>query len=272
MITLTKHHGLGNDFLVCDTSAIEGQPHWPELAQRWCQRRVGIGADGLLLLGFIDPNQLTMTLFNGDGSRAEISGNGIRCLAQAAFMIQGRHGSAEYLVQTDAGPKHVKVECVNAREVVASVSMGLVEILSPPAGWDQIGADAGRPVAHIGLGNPHSVVAVDDISQVDLLSLGQMVPQVNLEIIQCGPTPDSIVMRVHERGAGITQACGSGACASAVAAARWGLASPVNGEIHVHMAGGRATVRLDHPEPGYTTLVGPAVFVATIQIETIETL
>ena len=270
MITLTKHHGLGNDFLVCDTTNIEGQPDWPERAQRWCDRRIGVGADGLLLLGFIDPNQLTMVLFNNDGSRAEISGNGIRCLAQAAFMIQHRHGRADYLVQTDAGPKHVHVEQSNPVEVTASVTMGVVETLAPPSGWDRIGADAARPVAHIGLGNPHSVVAVDDISQVDLLALGQLVPQVNLEIVQCGPTADSIVMRVHERGAGITQACGSGACASAVAAARWGLASPVGGEIHVHMAGGNATVRLDHPEPGHVTLVGPAVYVATIQIETTE--
>ena len=106
----------------------------------------------------------------------------------------------------------------------------------------------------------------EDVRVVDLLTLGLQVPHVNLEIIEPGPEPSAITMRVHERGAGITQACGTGACVSAWAAAHWGLAAPHDGEILVHMDGGDARVRLHQPEQGHVTLVGPAVLIARLQI------
>jgi diaminopimelate epimerase len=273
MITLTKHHGLGNDFLVLDLASaklagIDSEAtDWPGVARRLCNRSFGIGADGLLLLEIVGPEELTMVLYNADGSRAEMSGNGIRCLAQAAFMIQHDTNPTEYSVMTDAGVKQVSVTPVNAREINASVSMGAINPLDTPQGWDDIGADPLRPVMHLGLGNPHSVVGVDDVIALDLQTLGQLVPQVNLEVIQPGPTTSSIIMRVHERGAGITLACGTGACVSAWAAAQWGLATPADNEIRVHMDGGDATVRLHQPLPGHVTLVGPAVFVARIETE-----
>ena len=89
----------------------------------------------------------------------------------------------------------------------------------------------------------------------------------NLEIVEPGPEPDAVTMRVHERGAGITEACGTGACAAAWAADRWGLAQPSGGEITVHMDGGDARVRLDEPAPGRVTLIGPATFVGSIEVE-----
>jgi diaminopimelate epimerase len=101
---------------------------------------------------------------------------------------------------------------------------------------------------------------------VDLLSLGVKVAHVNLEIVEPGEHQHGIRMRVHERGAGITEACGTGACASAFAASRWGLATPRDGKLVVHMDGGRATVTLDSPSPGRVTLTGPATHVATIEI------
>ncbi len=267
MITLTKHHGLGNDFLVCDTSQMGTNAPWAEFARDWCDRRRGIGADGLLLLRVLGRDELSMVLHNADGGRAEMSGNGIRCLAQAAYMAQQRDGHVNYSVHTDAGPRLVAVHAVDATTVRASVSMGAVSDIDEPHGWGGIGADPGRPVMHLSVGNPHTVVGVDDVGAVDLLGLGAMVPLVNLEIIEAGPQPDAIRMRVHERGAGITQACGTGACASAWAAAMWGLATPLHGEILVHMDGGDATVRLNDPEEGHVTLVGPAVFVARVQLD-----
>lgn len=96
---------------------------------------------------------------------------------------------------------------------------------------------------------------------------GRQVPDVNLEIVEPGPEAHGITMRVHERGAGITEACGSGACASAWAAAAWGLAHPVDGEIVVHMDGGDARVRLHHPSTGRVTLVGPAQYIAAVTVE-----
>jgi diaminopimelate epimerase len=122
-------------------------------------------------------------------------------------------------------------------------------------------------VVHLSLGNPHSVVGVDDVGVVDLLGLGQIVPYVNLEIIEPGPEVDAITMRVHERGAGITEACGTGACAAAWAARQWGLVPAAAEEILVHMDGGDAKVRMHHPSEGRVTLVGPAQFIAEITVE-----
>jgi diaminopimelate epimerase len=266
MITLTKHHGLGNDFLVCDPAQLGPATPWADLARQWCDRRRGVGADGLLLMTVLDDVELSMVLFNADGSRAEMSGNGIRCLAQAAFLAQGRSEPVTYSVHTDAGVRRVAVDPVDDSTVFASVSMGEVAGLDAPHGWDAIGTDPMRPVIHLSTGNPHTVVGVEDVLAVDLLTLGRQVPHINLEVIEPGPEPSAITMRVHERGAGITEACGTGACVSAWAAAKWGLAYPVDGEILVHMDGGDARVRLNEPEPGHVTLVGPAVLIAHIQI------
>ena len=109
------------------------------------------------------------------------------------------------------------------------------------------------------------MVGVDDVAAVDLLALGGLVPDVNLEIIEPGPGADAITMRVHERGAGITEACGTGAVAAAWAAARWGLVDAGAAELVVHMDGGSAKVSLT-TRPGTATLTGPATFVATIEI------
>ena len=142
--------------------------------------------------------------------------------------------------------------------------MGEVVAIDPPPTWGELACDPMRPVSHLGLGNPHAVVGVEDIASVELAKLGVIVPDVNLEIIEPGPEPDAITMRVHERGAGITEACGTGACASAWAAVQWGLLPASLGEITVHMDGGDATVRLHQPEHGRVTLTGPATFVATV--------
>ncbi len=91
-------------------------------------------------------------------------------------------------------------------------------------------------------------------------------PDINLEIVEAGPEPHAITMRVHERGAGITEACGTGACASAWAAASWGLVAAGLEEIIVHMDGGDAKVRLHSPQNGHVTLVGPAVFIGSIEV------
>ncbi|MEO6123374.1 MAG: diaminopimelate epimerase [Ilumatobacteraceae bacterium] len=266
-ITLTKHHGLGNDFLVCDTTQLSADADWAELAIGWCDRRRGIGADGLLLLTVLDTFELSMVLHNADGSRAEMSGNGIRCLVQAAYLAAGHAGEVDYVVHTDGGVRSVHLDPLDDATVMASVGMGEVTAMDEPHGWHAIGADPMRPVLHLNTGNPHTVVGVEDVLVVDLLGLGRKVPQVNLEIIEPGPEPSAITMRVHERGAGITEACGTGACVSAWAAVHWGLASPLDGEILVHMDGGDAKVRLHQPEPGHVTLVGPAVFIARLQID-----
>jgi diaminopimelate epimerase len=237
----------------------------PELAIALCDRRRGIGADGLLsLTDPADGADLGMILHNADGSPAEMSGNGIRCFVQA-WVHEGGSADDSLLISTDAGIREVAVaETDRADTVMVSVSMGPVSVTGPPVGWADLGVDGRRPVAHLSLGNPHTVVAVEDVDLVPLADLGARVPGTNLEIVEAGPEPDAITMRVHERGAGITEACGTGACAAAHAAATWGLVSPDLREITVHMEGGDARVRLGDE----LVLVGPATFIASIEVDT----
>jgi diaminopimelate epimerase len=272
-ITLTKHHGLGNDFLVVFHSPVP-EPELPALARRLCDRRRGIGADGLLVVesppadhGATTRHGATMILFNADGSRAEMSGNGIRCFAQA-LSIEHDGDLGPVTIHTDAGVRVVEVEATDdPNTLLASVDMGTVDPIDEPHGWAALECHPDRPVAHLSLGNPHSVVGVDDVAAVDLAVLGAKVPHVNLEIVEPGPRQNEVRMRVHERGAGITEACGTGACASAVAASSWGLATPSDRKLVVHMDGGSATVALDTPTPGRVTLTGPATYVGTIEID-----
>jgi diaminopimelate epimerase len=262
-LSLTKHHGLGNDFLVTFHPPIQ---NLPALARQLCHRRLGIGADGLLVGESEDGFAARMVLYNADGSRAEMSGNGIRCFAQALAVRRG--DLAPQRILTDAGERVVVLAPTERPDVIhAAVDMGEVTDIAAPADWHRLGTDPLRPVVHLSLGNPHSVVGVEDVGVVDLLALGQIVPYVNLEIIEPGPEPDAITMRVHERGAGITEACGTGACAAAWAARQWGLVPAVAEEILVHMDGGDAKVRMHHPSHGRVTLVGPAQFVAEITVE-----
>jgi diaminopimelate epimerase len=275
-VSVTKHNGLGNDFLVLDrreasalSNAQVSEIDWPNMARNWCNRKTGVGADGLLLLGRIDADTLTMRLFNSDGSLAEMSGNGIRCLAQAAQMADGLTSEVEYAVTTDAGERRVVVRprANDSQTVDASVDMGPIGTLVEPSGWATLECDPMRPVMHISVGNPHSVVGVEDVAIVPLKELGEKVPQVNLEIIEPGPEVNAIRMRVHERGAGITQACGTGACASAWAAVQWGLVPASASEVIVHMDGGDVQVRVNEPKAGSVTLIGSAQFMSRHVVE-----
>jgi diaminopimelate epimerase len=262
-LALTKHHGLGNDFLVAFHPQVDDLPG---LARRLCDRRRGVGADGLLIGESEDGYAARMVLYNADGSRAEMSGNGIRCFAQALAARRGNMRPQRIL--TDAGERVVTIYPTADPNVIdAAVDMGQVSRLSEPADWHRLNVDSLRPVSHLSLGNPHAVVGVDDVGAVDLLALGTIVPYVNLEIVEAGPEPGSITMRVHERGAGVTEACGTGACASAWAAAAWGLVDATTEEITVHMDGGAAKVRLHQPHPGHVTLVGPAAYVGSITVQ-----
>lgn len=271
---VSKFDAWGNDFLVVDMAdvrAADTSPHldWPATARAWCNRSSGVGADGLLILDRIDDVNARMRLYNSDGSLAEMSGNGARCFAHALFRADDARGERVYRLHTDSGVREVTVGVQGGDVVVASVDMGEVTRIDAPSGWEAIGAHPDRPVAHLSVGNPHTVVGVEDVSVVDLLQLGRKVPQVNLEVIAPGPEQHGITMRVHERGAGITQACGTGACASAWAAVDWGLVpcSAERCEVVVHMPGGDAIVTLNAPSRGRVLLTGPATYVGTFEAQ-----
>ncbi len=262
-LTLTKHQALGNDFLVVFEPLVDDLA---ALARRLCDRRRGVGADGLLVGSAAAGYDARMVLYNADGSRAEMSGNGIRCFAQALVERLGHQRPQRIL--TDAGARLVTIAPTERPgRIEASVDMGEVWDIAEPADWHRIGTDPHRPVRHLSVGNPHAVVGVEDVAAVDLVTIGSIVPQVNVEVIEAGPEVHAVTMRVHERGAGITEACGTGACASAWAAAAWGLVPSSAEEILVHMDGGDAKVRLHAPSAGRVTLIGPAERIATVLVD-----
>jgi len=277
-VRVSKFDAWGNDFLVLDLAEVDADrspaapvtdtPDWAAVARGWCDRSSGVGADGLLLLQRIDDVNARMKLYNSDGSSAEMSGNGARCFAHALFRADDARGERVYRLHTDAGERQVTVGAQTDDTVMASVDMGEVTRIGEPEGWGRVGSHPDRPVMHVSVGNPHTVVGVEDVNAVNLAQLGQMIPQVNLEIIEPGPKLNSITMRVHERGAGITQACGTGACASAWAAVWWGLVPQQTErcEVVVHMPGGDAVVTLNAPTRGRVMLTGPAKFVGTFEV------
>jgi len=234
MIRLSKHHGLGNDFLVALDVEVDA-----DLARTLCDRRRGVGADGLIsVVGDL------WTLYNADGSRAESSGNGLRCAAQAVARSRGV-AHLDITFETRVGPRAVLL-----RGDVATVDMGPVTVHR-----------LGDTDAEVSTGNPHLVLRVEDPTAVDLVALGEAHPEVNVEVISAGPEPDSLAFRVHERGVGITMACGTGSVAAAAAAHAWRMVGP---QVVVHNPGGDVTVLLQENQ---ALLTGETVWVADVEVE-----
>ena len=248
---LTKHEGWGNDFLVVSDPQNAARLT-PELARRLCDRRFGIGADGLLHLSKTDVRaDITMRLLNADGSAAEMSGNGLRCLVQAAVR-GGWVSGADVTISTDAGYRTAHVTKTKHPLVhFIRVDMGPVVIE---------GTDEDDMLLNVG--NPHRVRRVPDPDAYDLANAGARWPDVNLEVIASGNEPDLVKMRVHERGAGETLACGTGACAVAVAASKWGLVTGTL--VTVRQPGGDAEV--DITDTDHVQLAGPVTYIGAIEI------
>ncbi len=265
-ITLTKHHGLGNDFLIAVQPDLD---IGADDAIRWCDRRRGIGADGLIVATQAgeDPSAWAMTLWNADGSRAELSGNGLRCLGQALVLHHDDGGETKRLtIHTDAGPRQVEV-LPNRDSDTDQVTVDMGQPTDGPLpypDWDSVGFPVHQQ-AGVDVGNPHLVVVVDNPDGIALEKIGPIVEGsyvdgVNIEVIKVVDR-SSIHLRVWERGAGLTEACGTGACAAAWAANRWGL---VDEKVTVDMPGGSAKIDLVE---GTVFLTGPATFVAVVEIE-----
>ena len=223
---LTKHHGLGNDFLVL-TAASASEPPSAALARAVCERHTGIGADGLLGLGpGREGADVSMVLLNADGSRAEMSGNGIACLAQAAVLAD-RAAPPVIRVATDAGPRAVELRAGEApRTHLATVSMGAAVVGDDEPEWTD--TDVVR-ATRVSIGNPHLVLhaarpeLVDDREWVARLGrrANEAIPGgINVEVV--APSDDGLAMDVYERGVGLTLACGTGGCAAVGAHRRSG--------------------------------------------------
>lgn len=281
---LTKHHGLGNDFLIflTDDPTVADDPSWPARARAWCHRRTGIGADGLVIgehgaAASAEPAaDLTMTLYNADGSIAEISGNGLRCLVQAEAR---RRNVADGVldVLTGGGVRRVEFETdpADPRSVLARADMGAAAdgpepdrpALSAPEDRSRARSLALDASDHriLDVGNPHLVLRVAEPAAVEISVAGPLHESrwsngINVHVV--APThgeDDAIDMVIWERGAGVTEACGSGATAAARAAYDWGM---VGSRVTVHMPGGDAVV-----DVGDTLVLhGTATFVGDVVV------
>lgn len=263
-ITLTKHHGLGNDFLIAVNPGIT---LGPRDAVRLCDRRRGVGADGLISATRHGDSAWTMHLWNADGSRAMVSGNGLRCLGQALVIHHDDGQQARtFDVTTDAGVRRVAVQPNRGSDTdQVAVDMGRATAGGGTSDrWAELGlvAQYQQPVD---IGNPHLVVVVDDPAAADLALVGPAVeadfPEgINIELVRVA-NRGRLELRVWERGVGVTEACGSGACAAVWACHQLGL---VDSRATVDMPGGSAIVELVHDS---VLLSGPATFVAVIEIE-----
>lgn len=257
-VRFEKWEGLGNDFLV-----VVGPPSWSDAEVRAaCDRRRGVGGDGVL---FVEPGPTPrMVVRNADGSRPEMCGNGLRCVA--AFLARGARAPTAIEVATDAGPRACRVAPVDARLAEVTIAMG-------PA------RDAGRldvsfegrawSFAQIDVGNPHAIsFAPWDEALVD--RLGPFVERLpvagtNVELCRHAAGSRRIDVVVWERGVGRTLACGTGACAVAAAAAAEGRV-PYGAEIEVVLPGGSLWIQVSR-ERGETQLRGPARHVFSGELE-----
>jgi diaminopimelate epimerase len=251
---LAKHHGLGNAFLVLIAPEGDGRVD-AELARAACAAHA---ADGLIEVTAPPSSarvhaDVAMTLRNADGGRAELSGNGLRCVAQAVVRA-GLVPGPGVTVLTDAGPRRATVVGdLHAPTVEVRVEMGPAAPLAD--GGDDLGA---RKAMGVSIGNPHRVLLfADDDEVAAAIRAVPANPDVNVELIVEGPEPDAVTMRVVERGVGETLACGTGACAAAWAAHQWGLVGDI---VTVHQRGGDAVVEVGDA----ITLVGPATFEGTV--------
>jgi len=261
-LRFTKHHGAGNDFLVQVDPGSSG-PLLPELVQALCDRHYGVGADGVIRVldggGVAD---VTMVLQNADGSVAEMSGNGMRCLAQAAVQ-SALVTPPTFTVSTAAGIMTVAYAQGSDPDTAwATVGMGPAVL-----GENQEQRFADRRVRRVDMGNPHLVMFGPDVASVDVAGIGSHLQDayaelggINVEFIASGDEPDTLVLRVFERGVGETQACGTGSAAAAAAAQSWGL---VGTRVAVENPGGTLEVTLE--EHGIL-LAGPVHRVASVVV------
>jgi diaminopimelate epimerase len=246
----TKMHGLGNDFVVvAEFSSVPEQIS--ELARQVCDRHFGIGADGLvLILPHKGEADFAMRIFNADGTEAEQCGNAVRCVAKYVYdkKLTDRE---EILLETRIGVQRLKLHIENGQAAQVTVDMG-----EPTLQGEKIptAISAAQVVNHpvhteegelfftaVSMGNPHAVIFVDSLEQIDLHKAGPQIEtnplfprRTNVEFVEVH-REDEVTMHVWERGCGETLACGSGACAVVVAGVLTGKTSR---KATVHLKGG----------------------------------
>lgn len=278
VVRFTKMHGAGNDYIYVDTQRYPIE-HPETLAIKWSAPHTGIGSDGLVLIGSSEKGDFSMRIFNADGSEAKMCGNASRCIGKYLYE-HGLTHKQEIRLETLSGIKilqlHVKDGSVNS----VTVDMGIPA--DEPVDYDGQGAKPmkERPIVAggkqwigttVSMGNPHLVIFVEDLNEIDIEDAGPKLEnhplfpgRINVEFAQI-LEDGKIRMRVWERGSGITQACGTGACATAVAACITGRCGTKSDII---MDGGTLTIEWNQ-ENRHVLMTGEAtqVFEGEINIE-----
>ncbi len=265
----TKMQGCGNDYVYinCFEEKVEDAP---ALARKVSDRHFGIGADGLVLIKPSSRDDFTMEMYNADGSQGKMCGNAIRCVGKYVF-DHGMTKKRELAVETLAGTKYLSLNVSGDKVSEVTVLMG-VPVFEPEkipvvaegkSVVDMPVTVDGRKyrITAVSMGNPHAVIFVEDTKNFPIEKIGplferhEMFPErVNTEFVKVLDR-ENISMRVWERGSGETWACGTGACASAVASVINGY---TDGKVTVHMLGGNLHIRYDG-EGGQVYMTGPAV-------------
>lgn len=275
----TKMHGTGNDYIY--VNGFEEKLENPsEAAVKLSDRRFGIGSDGLILILPSDVADCRMEMFNADGSIGKMCGNGIRCVAKYVY-DRGLVKKDVLRVETRSGVKTLQLRVEDGKVASVRVNMGQPE-LDPekiPVLFskdrmvdEEVYTPSGNVwrVTCVSMGNPHAVIFVDDVEGLDLPAIGPemekhaMFPErANIEFVQV-TGPHEVQMRVWERGSGETLACGTGACACAVASV---LTGKTDRDVTVHLRGGDLHIFWD-PDTDDVYMEGPAAFVfdGTVEI------
>ena len=273
LLHFTKMHGIGNDYLYVNGFTETLPDDLPGLAVRMSRRRFGCGSDGLILILPGERAPFRMRMFNNDGSESEMCGNGIRCVA-AYCHDRGLTDQTAFDIESGGQVKHMLLTLdAKGRTAAVRVDMGVpvtdgAHIPSTLPGDPVLGAPLSAcgqtwPVTLVNMGNPHAVTFVDDPDTAPVTTVGPALEcdpvfprKCNIEFVHVVDR-GHLYMRVWERGAGETLACGTGACASAVASMLNGLTER---DVEVRLRGG--TLRIAwNPADGHVAMTGPATFV-----------
>lgn len=274
-LKFAKMEGLGNDFIFLDDrdGKIEHYKSYPELAKQLCSRHFGIGADGIILILDSIDHDIKFRIYNSDGSQAQMCGNGMRCFAK--YLFENKIVSHKKIrVDTKAGTIIPEVIADNNDHIQSvRVDMGEPVLFCRDIPFESYNEkaidepltikDKTYHITTISMGNPHAVLFVDDLEKADVKAIGPLIEthdrfpeKTNVEFVEV-INKEELKMKVWERGAGITLACGTGACAALVAANLTGRAK--NNAI-VHLSGGDLDIHWDK-ETNHIFKTGPATLV-----------
>lgn len=273
MMKFTKMHGLGNDYVYMDCTKSGVPDNVETLAQFVSDRHFGVGSDGLILICASDICDFKMKMYNMDGSEAQMCGNGIRCVGKFVY-DKGLTNKTEITVETLAGVKVLNLNVKNGKVETVKVDMGepILEAEKIPVISDEkeqvknlkiVTLDKDFNFTCVSMGNPHAITIVENVDSFDVEKYGSVLEidkhfpeKANIEFIQI-INRNTIKMRVWERGSGETMACGTGACATAVACNLNGL---VEDEVTVKLLGGDLNIRWNK-EDNHIYMTGPATTV-----------